>query len=763
MDGKWPWAKTHSWQSWQTRYRDNEAKFDYEIKKYQKKHGISGRRNDGLDKRQDILRERNIDEGTSDTESGSIEMRPSRVNRISHDEGKSFIDISNNDSHRDGHIDIEGRLADDMGKRKSPEDRAADDARNKRRRVEDRQDHMNAVTSDSNAALIVGTSCGNTAASVQEVQEPHANKSTSKKEVVIPAATESSQAILRRVLKAKIANDENYFASPVRRPSHTTSLKASSSVMQNEEAPRANAPMTTNQRSPRLYRRTMRTGFTNSLQAASYNSQPPDSDSDTESNENDNIIKLNSQWPPSRKGSSQVVPNSAANEGLLHSRNGESKSLVNSSESYIVDGDKLRSGSLKPTEREFSSIPLENSAKKEKIHANIRSNISSAHYQRRQSARLSSTTAGSAVSVDSRSSSSDPFLTSEHAERLRLDKGKGKSAKDPDRRKTFNGFPNGPDDSIPVHILQKQSKGRASPTTDPVFNSRGSSKSVPWFPASKTRLKRRKSLASLIDLTTDHPSSRIRISATDEALVKRAGLQYFLKVMAEHHQFSEEKVCEVYEQLQDLQETDFALEKMAAASNQVLSAQLSRESSESLSRDSEEQVQSNRTHVTASGVDNDRYTLHVTPLSDREALWNRERYSPPSASRAAAFARSLSKGRTNEARLRERRRLSGGGDRPLKLKDNDTSRPQGGDTSKYSPQAGYVRVQPSRSSVAQMHSSPVGMKNSSTKVNQQAWTVEEDEVIRQGEDEHALEKIEKRRGPGSVKHRIAELIAADLF
>ncbi|KAH8114233.1 hypothetical protein DFH11DRAFT_256690 [Phellopilus nigrolimitatus] len=38
---KWPWSQRHSWQSWRAHYRSNEHKFDYEIKKYQKKHGIT--------------------------------------------------------------------------------------------------------------------------------------------------------------------------------------------------------------------------------------------------------------------------------------------------------------------------------------------------------------------------------------------------------------------------------------------------------------------------------------------------------------------------------------------------------------------------------------------------------------------------------------------------------------------------------------------------------------------------------------------------
>ncbi|KAF5380097.1 hypothetical protein D9615_006123 [Tricholomella constricta] len=41
VDRKWKWSRTHPWQSWRDRYYKNQVQFDREIKKYQKKHGIS--------------------------------------------------------------------------------------------------------------------------------------------------------------------------------------------------------------------------------------------------------------------------------------------------------------------------------------------------------------------------------------------------------------------------------------------------------------------------------------------------------------------------------------------------------------------------------------------------------------------------------------------------------------------------------------------------------------------------------------------------
>lgn len=41
IDNKWNWSETHSWQSWQTRYRNHMEEFDRRIRKYQKKNGIN--------------------------------------------------------------------------------------------------------------------------------------------------------------------------------------------------------------------------------------------------------------------------------------------------------------------------------------------------------------------------------------------------------------------------------------------------------------------------------------------------------------------------------------------------------------------------------------------------------------------------------------------------------------------------------------------------------------------------------------------------
>ncbi|KAG1853808.1 hypothetical protein C8R48DRAFT_675750 [Suillus tomentosus] len=41
VDNKWNWSRMHSWQSWQTRYRNHMEEFNRRIRKYQKKHGIN--------------------------------------------------------------------------------------------------------------------------------------------------------------------------------------------------------------------------------------------------------------------------------------------------------------------------------------------------------------------------------------------------------------------------------------------------------------------------------------------------------------------------------------------------------------------------------------------------------------------------------------------------------------------------------------------------------------------------------------------------
>ncbi|KAG2359710.1 hypothetical protein BDR07DRAFT_193225 [Suillus spraguei] len=49
VDNKWNWSKTHSWQSWQSRYRKNMEEFDRKILKYQKKKGINPEKQSGTE------------------------------------------------------------------------------------------------------------------------------------------------------------------------------------------------------------------------------------------------------------------------------------------------------------------------------------------------------------------------------------------------------------------------------------------------------------------------------------------------------------------------------------------------------------------------------------------------------------------------------------------------------------------------------------------------------------------------------------------
>lgn len=39
-EGKWPWSKRHSWQSWRERYKKNKDEFDIKIRRLVKKRGI---------------------------------------------------------------------------------------------------------------------------------------------------------------------------------------------------------------------------------------------------------------------------------------------------------------------------------------------------------------------------------------------------------------------------------------------------------------------------------------------------------------------------------------------------------------------------------------------------------------------------------------------------------------------------------------------------------------------------------------------------
>ena len=66
-EGRWPWAKRHTWHSWRERYKDKEDWFDSSIRSYQKKKGIDPTEK----KKQGKLSLRDLERSASAEASGS--------------------------------------------------------------------------------------------------------------------------------------------------------------------------------------------------------------------------------------------------------------------------------------------------------------------------------------------------------------------------------------------------------------------------------------------------------------------------------------------------------------------------------------------------------------------------------------------------------------------------------------------------------------------------------------------------------------------
>ncbi|KAH8114232.1 hypothetical protein DFH11DRAFT_256720 [Phellopilus nigrolimitatus] len=422
------------------------------------------------------------------------------------------------------------------------------------------------------------------------------------------------------------------------------------------------------------------------------------------------------------------------------------------------------------------------------------------------------------VSSVSTASASDPFVTTNLANRLRKeekDKKKEKMDASANRRMTFGGFSALPTD-IPEIDLRKKRFGRNSLAADPTTLAarRSLSTSNSLFAKQKEHLSsRRTSLASTIDLTAEFPSPGAPIAPADQVLVNRVGLHFFVQAMAENHGLTEDWVRRVYNERRDLPGTDRVLSKIRAAAERALDEALEREkgiidmngnkhvsdterlpvkrrSRHSLGARShvddfrEREIDSSLLHDQSASNSRQRHVLLYTPAeADKTLARARERYVPPSASRAAKY-------------MRKRMRESSGMSSPLKpsvdaeveLKVRDDSGDDDDDNDKEEeevsmsltrPQAladvfrniggaGAAQGTPTPASAPVMNGSnlkiqrpldilqrPTGLYKSSS------WTAEEDALLSRGEDNPEMRAIIEKRGQAAIKQRAIELLMRD--
>ncbi|KAL5490641.1 PELP1 [Sanghuangporus weigelae] len=415
---------------------------------------------------------------------------------------------------------------------------------------------------------------------------------------------------------------------------------------------------------------------------------------------------------------------------------------------------------------------------------------------------------------------SDPFLTKDHAMRLRrVEKGKEREVAAPameisasearaGRRKTFAGFPT----LKPPEIDLRKRALRTSVAGNPSNVARRLSFSPSVAPRNdeehdndqeENRIRRRTSVAATIDLSQEFPSPGVSIPPADHAFIMRAGVQVLLQSIAQNHSVSQDFVRGIYEELLDLQATDRVVSKMRQVAERAVEEELEREKRKKRNSDvatvpisrvpnvSEEagpgpssaQSSPERREVGFSTLSEPargrsvsgprRSELLITPADEDPTFVRlRNQYVPPSASRAARFVRHRA------------RRSSGLATSPLNGYDNDDEDMQVDDyeNDEKEEEEVFMALTPGRmlgdtldsfasgqgelGDTSQNASSMAGQSNKAREANTpfvQPWTTEEDEILLVGEDEEAIKAIEERRGKRAVKWRLAELSAGDLL
>ncbi|KAL5511985.1 PELP1 [Sanghuangporus vaninii] len=490
-----------------------------------------------------------------------------------------------------------------------------------------------------------------------------------------------------------------------------------------------------------------------------------------------------------------------------------------------VQDEKTTSDKVQATQQSLNVRPLQAASEASPLRARVsilrpttseRINRTEVHARRSEAPVANIRSASTSITTES-----DPFLTKDHAMRLRrVEKGKekevaasamGEAASEAkaraDRRKTFAGFPT----LKPPEIdLRKRALRTSAGNTSNVVRRLSFSPSV--APRNdeeqdndqeESRIRRRASVAATIDLSQEFPSPDMNIPPADHAFIIRAGVQVLLQSIAQNHSVSEDFVRGIYEELLDLQATDRVVSKMRQVAERAVEKELEREKRKKRNSDvpsvpisrvpsvghkadlgpSSVQSSPERREADFSALSEPargrsvsgprRSELLITPADEDPTFVRlRNQYVPPSTSRAARFVRHRA------------RRSSGLANSPLNGYGNDEEDMQVDDyeDDEKEEEEVFMALTPGRmlggksdsfsSGPAELGDAPQnasGMAGQSNKAREadtsfvQPWTIEEDEILLDGEDEEAIKAIEERRGKRAVKWRLAELSAGDIL
>jgi len=359
-------------------------------------------------------------------------------------------------------------------------------------------------------------------------------------------------------------------------------------------------------------------------------------------------------------------------------------------------------------------------------------------------------------------------------------KGKMTIRTDPNRRQTFGGFTG--TQPLPFKEVDlRRTIGRRSIAS----GLPGLSQDIPprtsltpdSAKGSKLKHSRRSSMASsvasTIELLTDSDIPDVPILPDDGEMAMRIGFSHIFKAMADNHGVPEQWLRDTYKLLSSIRKTDEFGRAAAIAAEQAGNGEPTGDDDE-LEADNEVGEDAGTMQDTPAPIETTvtketplqneelrlrrssgrKAELEIMPADEDSLPRIRETYSPPRPSRAAKYARLKREGREEEAKERERRRASSHS--PSKRLETEPSH-----SSPVRPTSVY-----SDSGMGGFPVSPVAdntLAKTISVFDGEPWTAEEDEIIRRGNDIHALREIEERRGKGSVCQRTNELTGEDLF
>lgn len=377
------------------------------------------------------------------------------------------------------------------------------------------------------------------------------------------------------------------------------------------------------------------------------------------------------------------------------------------------------------------------------------------------------------------SASPDPFAGAELGDHLSHSKveRRSRTRTDVNRRQTFGGFRGR--QSLPSKDtdLRRRLARRSIASGLPGSNQRPSF-TPEMTSGNKLQLSRRSSVASsvasTIELLADSEIPDVPILPTDGEMAMRIGFSHIFKAMASNYGVPEQWLRDTYKVLGSIHKTDEFGRVASIAAERGGEDEIGDVEDEAAMGDEEDEgmgatqdtpvptkgldskmtpgSQMEQLHIRSSSGSRRKVELEIMPANEDSLPRIRDRYSPPRPSRAFNYVRLRKEGREEEAKERERRRATNSHSPNKRLETEPSHSSPVRPTSEHPDPKMNVSPNPPEGKSSAKPMSVFGGDG-------EAWTAEEDEIIRNADDVDALREIDERRGRGSVSRRMVELMA----